>query len=88
MAGLKILYNNYVIFIDSLNFLPFLLIKFPSTFGLMKYISKCWYLHYFNTSANYNYVGPNCRKFYGMAQMCEKERSELKKIMFLTTVNN
>lgn len=59
MAGRKIMrivYKSYITFIDSLNFLPMPLCKFPDTFGL-KNISKGYYPHFFNTSSNLNYIG-------------------------------
>jgi hypothetical protein len=44
-------------FIDSYNFLPFLLAKMPSAFGLTE-LKKGYFPHFFNTAANQNYVGP------------------------------
>lgn len=59
MNGLKILtvlYDNYIRFIDSINFIPIALRKFPKTFGLDN-IEKGFYPHLFNTFENYDYVG-------------------------------
>jgi hypothetical protein len=44
-------------FIDSYNFLPFALAKMPSAFGLSE-LKKGYFPHFFNTTANQNYVGP------------------------------
>ena len=44
-------------FIDSLNFLPMPLSKFPKTFGLTE-LAKGYFPHFFNTEANQHYVGP------------------------------
>ena len=43
-------------FIDSLNFLPMPLSKFPKTFGLTE-LAKGYFSHFF-TEANQHYVGP------------------------------
>lgn len=57
--GLKILtllYDNHIRFVDSINFIPMALKKFPKAFGLPD-IQKGYYPHLFNTDENYNYVG-------------------------------
>lgn len=56
MKILKITYDKNIFFIDSLNFIPFALSKFPKIFGLNN-LSKGYYPHFFNTEKNYNYVG-------------------------------
>lgn len=59
MGGLKILqivYKNHITFIDSINFLPMALSKFPKAFGLNN-MEKGYYPHFFNTMENYNYRG-------------------------------
>lgn len=59
MNGLKILtilYDNHIRFIDSINFIPMALKKFPKAFGLPD-IEKGFYPHLFNTQENYNYIG-------------------------------
>lgn len=67
MRGSKILKLNLlnkVTFIDSLNFLPMALAKFPTAFGLED-LQKGFYPHLFNTVDNYNYSGPiPARKFF------------------------
>ena len=60
--------------IDSLNFLPMPLSKFPKAFGLSE-LSKGYFPHYFNVNANWNYVGPYPRvEDYGCDFMSTKER--------------
>ena len=44
-------------FIDSLNFIPMSLAKFPKTFG-MRELCKGYFPHLFNKEENQNYVGP------------------------------
>ena len=44
-------------FIDSLNFLPMPVSKFPKTLGLTK-LTKGYFPHFFNTEANQHYMGP------------------------------
>lgn len=59
MNGLKILtilYDNHIRYIDSINFIPMALKKFPESFGLPS-IQKGFYPHLFNTDANFDYVG-------------------------------
>jgi G:T-mismatch repair DNA endonuclease (very short patch repair protein) len=51
--------------------------KLPEAFGLS--VSKSWYLHYFNTKANFNYIGPIPDKWYfGVDEMSETERRDFK----------
>ena len=44
-------------FIDSLNFIPMSLAKFPQTFGMSE-LCKGYFPHLFNKEENENYVGP------------------------------
>ena len=44
-------------FIDSLNFIPMSLSKFPKTFGMSE-LCKGYFPHLFNKEENQNYVGP------------------------------
>ena len=44
-------------FIDSLNFIPMGLAKFPKTFGMTE-LCKGYFPHLFNKEENQNYVGP------------------------------
>ena len=80
--GSKIMYMTverdlHIKVIDSLNFLPMKLSALPKAFGLHE-LKKGWFLHYFNTRENQNYVGPYPdAKDYGYDFMGEKERSEL-----------
>ena len=51
-------------FIDSLNFIPMALAKFPGTFGIDE-ISKGYFPHLFNRRENQEYVGPiPCEAYY------------------------
>ena len=66
-------------FIDSLNFIPMALARFPKTFGLTE-LKKGWFPHYFNIEANQAYVGkiPD-KKFYDPDGMHENSRKEFLK---------
>ena len=44
-------------FVDSLNFIPMGLAKFPQTFGMTE-LCKGYFPHHFNKEGNQNYVGP------------------------------
>ena len=53
-------------FIDSLNFIPMSLAKFPKTFGQDE-LCKGYFPHLFNKEENQNYVGPiPCQNDYGV----------------------
>ena len=53
-------------FIDSLNFIPMSLAKFPETFGQDE-LCKGYFPHLFNKDGNQNYVGPiPCQNDYGV----------------------
>ena len=66
------LYN--IKFIDSLNFIPMSLAKFPKTFGQDE-LCKGYFPHRFNKEENQNYVGPiPCQNDYGVNFMKPGER--------------
>jgi hypothetical protein len=59
--------------IDSINFIPMSLPKMPKTFGLSE-LKKGYFPHFFNTSANPNYIGDNPQStFYGTDFMSVEE---------------
>ena len=61
-------------FIDSLNFIPMPLAKFPKTFGQDE-LCKGYFPHFFNKDENQNYVGPiPCKDDYGVNFMKPEER--------------
>ena len=61
-------------FIDSLNFIPMALAKFPKTFGQNE-LCKGYFPHRFNKDENQNYVGPiPCKNDYGVNFMKPGER--------------
>ena len=61
-------------FIDSLNFIPMSLAKFPKTFGQTE-LCKGYFPHLFNKEENQNYVGPiPCQNDYGVNFMKPEER--------------
>ena len=61
-------------FIDSLNFIPMSLAKFPKTFGQDE-LCKGYFPHLFNKEENQNYVGPiPCQNDYGVNFMKPQER--------------
>ena len=61
-------------FIDSLNFIPMSLAKFPKTFGQDE-LCKGYFPHLFNKDENQNYVGPiPCQDDYGVNFMKPAER--------------
>ena len=61
-------------FIDSLNFIPMALAKFPKTFGQDE-LCKGYFSHAFNKDENQNYVGPiPCKNDYGINFMKPEER--------------
>ena len=61
-------------FIDSLNFIPMALAKFPKTFGQDE-LCKGYFPHAFNKDENQNYVGPiPCKNDYGVNFMKPGER--------------
>ena len=61
-------------FIDSLNFIPMSLAKFPKTFGQDE-LCKGYFPHLFNKEENWNYVGPiPCQNDYNVNFMKPQER--------------
>ena len=61
-------------FIDSLNFIPMSLAKFPKTFGQDE-LCKGYFPHLLNKDENQNYVGPiPCQNDYGVNFMKPAER--------------
>ena len=61
-------------FIDSLNFIPMSLAKFPKTFAQDE-LCKGYFPHLFNKGENQNYVGPiPCQNDYGVNFMKPEER--------------
>ena len=73
--NLTLLVTNWDIkFIDSLNFIPMALAKFPKTFGQDE-LCKGYFPHAFNKDENQNYVGPiPCKNDYGVNFMKPEER--------------
>ena len=63
--------------LDSLLFIPMPLSKLPKTFALQELTEKGYYPHWFNTMANFNYVGPiPDKKDLGYDQMSVEKRTE------------
>ena len=63
-------------FIDSLNFIPMALARFPKTFGLDE-LCKGYFPHYFNKDENQEYIGPiPCQEDYGANGMKPEAREK------------
>ena len=63
-------------FIDSLNFIPMALAKFPKTFGQDE-LCKGYFPHFFNKDENQDYVGPiPCQDDYGVNHMKPEAREK------------
>ena len=63
-------------FIDSLNFIPMALARFPKTFGQDE-LCKGYFPHYFNKDENQEYVGPMpCQEDYGANYMKPEAREK------------
>ena len=63
-------------FIDSINFIPMALARFPKTFGLDE-LCKGYFPHYFNKDENQEYVGPiPCQEDYGANTMKPEAREK------------
>ena len=63
-------------FIDSLNFIPMALAKFPKTFGQDE-MCKGYFPHFFNKDENQEYVGPiPCQDDYGVNYMKPEAREK------------
>ena len=66
--------NWNIKFIDSLNFIPMALAKFPKTFGQDE-LCKGYFPHAFNKEENQNYIGPiPCKNDYGVNFMMPEQR--------------
>lgn len=82
LNGQKILtirYNEYIQFIDSLNYLPMPLSNFNSAFGLNPDIYGCkgYSSYMFNTKANWNYEGiiPSI-EYFDLSRFNEEKKKE------------
>ena len=63
-------------FIDSLNFIPMALAKFPKTFAQPE-LCKGYFPHFFNKDENQEYVGPiPCQNDYGVNSMKPEAREK------------
>ena len=70
------LFQIEIKFIDSLNFIPMALAKFPKTFGQDE-LCKGYFPHYFNKDENQDYVGPMpCQDDYGVNYMKPEAREK------------
>ena len=72
----RTLFAIEITFIDSLNFIPMALARFPKTFGQDE-LCKGYFLHFFNKDENQEYVGPMpCQDDYGVNYMKPVEREK------------
>ena len=70
------LFGLRIKFIDSLNFIPMALAKFPKTFGQDE-LCKGYFPHFFNKDENQEYVGPiPCQDDYGANYMKPEAREK------------
>ena len=70
------LFTIEIKFIDSLNFIPMALARFPKTFGQDE-LCKGYFPHYFNKDENQEYVGPiPCQDDYGANYMKPEAREK------------
>ena len=70
------LFRIEITFIDSLNFIPMALAKFPKTFGQDE-LCKGYFPHFFNKDENQEYVGPiPCQDDYGVNYMKPEAREK------------
>ena len=70
------LFQIEIKFIDSLNFIPMALARFPKTFGQDE-LCKGYFPHYFNKDENQDYVGPiPCQDDYGVSYMKPEAREK------------
>ena len=70
------LFQIEIKFIDSLNFIPMALARFPKTFGQDE-LCKGYFPHFFNKDENQDYVGPiPCQDDYGVNYMKPAEREK------------
>lgn len=78
MRGTKIILmaHQNIKFIDSLNYFPMSLAKFPSAFDLDSNFKKGYFPHLFNTKDNETYIGPLPEyKYYDPDSMKDDDRS-------------
>ena len=69
-------FKTRVKFIDSMNFIPMALARFPKTFGQPE-LCKGYFPHYFNKDENQEYVGPiPCQDDYGANYMKPEAREK------------
>ena len=69
-------FKTRVKFIDSMNFIPMALARFPKTFGQDE-LCKGYFPHYFNKDENQEYVGPiPCQEDYGANYMKPEAREK------------
>ena len=72
----RTLFTIEITFIDSLNFIPMALARFPKTFGQDE-LCKGYFPHYFNKDENQEYVGPiPCQDDYGANYMKPEAREK------------
>ena len=72
----RTLFAIEITFIDSLNFIPMGLAKFPKTFGQDE-LCKGYFPHFFNKDENQEYVGPiPCQDDYGVNYMKPEAREK------------
>ena len=70
------LFQIEIKFIDSLNFIPMALAKFPKTFAQPE-LCKGYFPHFFNKDENQDYVGPiPCQDDYGVNYMKPEAREK------------
>ena len=70
------LFDIEIRFIDSLNFIPMALAKFPKTFGQDE-LCKGYFPHFFNKDENQEYIGPMpCQDDYGVNYMKPEAREK------------
>ena len=72
----RTLFATEIKFLDSINFIPMALAKFPKTFGQDE-LCKGYFPHYFNKDENQEYVGPiPCQDDYGANYMKPEAREK------------
>ena len=72
----RTLFAPEIKFIDSINFIPMALARFPKTFGQDE-LCKGYFPHYFNKDENQEYVGPiPCQDDYGANYMKPEAREK------------
>lgn len=90
LSGRKIMQisGNGFRFIDSINFIPMALSKFPKCFGLQN-LSKGYYPYKFNTAENINYVGvyPSV-EYFGIDNLSQSEKDTFLKWYNKISVTN